>query len=124
MSLSSSYGAAKSAQLLISMLSKNNNTVHVSQPIKSFFKGMLRDKKGVMPLPWINNFDGSLDNKQSVSKKIKLLIQNKISMFNARIKLRQIVSDLEFKIIHINSLVLIPILNLLDRRPDVKNLSR
>ena len=75
-----------------------------------------------MPLPWINNFDGSLDHKLSIWQKTKLLIQNKFSMINARIKLRHVVSDLELKIIHLNSLVLIPTLNLFDKRPDVKKI--
>jgi glycosyltransferase involved in cell wall biosynthesis len=128
-SLSSSYGAGQSAQLLISVLSKiNNNNIHVIeiQTIKNFLKSIFRDKKNykkeVMPLPWINNFDGSLDHKYSIWEKTKLIIQNKFSMINAKVKLRYIVSDLEFKIIHINSLVLIPILSLLDKRPDVKKI--
>ena len=128
-SLSSSYGAGQSAQLLLSILSKiNNNNIHVIeiQTIKNFLKSIFGDKKNykkeVMPLPWVNNFDGSLDHKHSIWEKTKLLIQNKFSMINARIELRCIVSDQEFKIIHLNSLVLIPILSLLDNRPDVKKI--
>tara|TARA_B100001093_G_C26823817_1_gene1013121 strand:- start:389 stop:1573 length:1185 start_codon:yes stop_codon:yes gene_type:complete len=128
-SLSSSYGAAQSAKLLISTLSNiDANKVQLIeiQTIKSFLRNIFRNKKDnnseVMPLPWINNFDGSLDHKLSIWKKTKLFIQNKFSMINARIKLRHIVSDLELKIIHINSLVLIPVINLLDKRPDVKKI--
>ncbi len=108
----SSYGASNSAKTLVSQLEKTKrfdlNLIEMGsvKEFISYFRTKRTNNIISLPLPWINNFDASLDFNESIFVLIRSKIRNSIAKFICKHYFRYHLNKEERPIVHLNSLVL------------------
>ena len=122
----SSYGAGVSASHLMRYLKQlyGGNLIHYEmRSLTAFFRSVL--KKGnsnshCVPLPWRNNFDGSLDFKVNLTQKLKFKLVNFLSITFSVFIFRMSFLCKKQTIIHLNSLVLIDLVRIFSNEKKFK----